>query len=92
MLKTRIVSSFKRDLKKFHHNQPVIVELDKVLQHLVEVQELDPKYCNHPLSGEWEGSKECHIKPDVLLIYRIDRKEQVLVLERINSHSELFHF
>ncbi|MGK5594339.1 MAG: type II toxin-antitoxin system RelE/ParE family toxin [Parachlamydiaceae bacterium] len=92
MLKTRIIHSFKRDLKKFHHNQPVIVELDRVFRDLLEVKELDPKYCNHPLSGEWEGSKECHIKPDVLLIYRIDKKEQVLVLERLNSHSELFHF
>ncbi|KAF3363305.1 Addiction module toxin, RelE/StbE family [Chlamydiales bacterium STE3] len=92
MLKTKIVNSFKKDLKKFNHNQQVILELDKVLQELMLVKELDPKYCNHPLSGEWYGSKECHIKPDVLLIYRIDVKEQVLILERISSHAELFHF
>jgi mRNA interferase YafQ len=46
--------------------------------------------CDHPLSGDYIGVRECHIKPDVLLIYWIDEKNKTLVLERIGSHSELF--
>ncbi|OED44515.1 addiction module toxin RelE [Endozoicomonas sp. (ex Bugula neritina AB1)] len=42
----------------------------------------------HPLAGNWLGFRDCHIKPDLVLIYRVDKT--MLQLARIGSHSELF--
>ncbi len=79
---------FKKDLKKFLHKQAVIDEFDEVVDMLRRGKKLPEKYRDHLLSGNYNGYRECHIKPDVLLIYRTD--EQRLYLARIGSHSELF--
>ena len=61
-----------------------------VLQALVEDQKpLEPNQRDHDLSGDWAGYRECHIKPDLLLIYRKSNSE-ILRLARLGSHSELF--
>ena len=90
MLRPKPISRFKKDLKKFQHKQYLLDALDEILNKLIKQQELEPKYCDHPLTGEWKGSRECHIKPDVLLVYRVDEKAKLLILERIGSHAELF--
>ncbi len=90
MLKIKPGSRFKKDLKKFKHNKSALAELDKILKVLVRKKELTAKHQDHSLSGNWNSSKECHVKPDVLLVYRIDKKAQLLILERLGSHSELF--
>jgi mRNA interferase YafQ len=90
MLKIQITTRFKRDLKKFKHNQSVIRELDNVLKILAQRKELPSKYQDHNLSGNWNHSRDCHLKPDTLLIYRVDQEKKLLVLLRIGSHSELF--
>lgn len=90
MLKPKITTRCKKDLKKFKHKQSIIDEFNEVLKKLLKRKELDLKYCDHPLVGDYVDSRECHIKPDVLLIYRIDEKAGLLILERIGSHSELF--
>ena len=51
---------------------------------------LEAKYKDHTLSGNYADFRECHIKPDLLLIYTFDDKYNELVLTRFNSHSELF--
>jgi mRNA interferase YafQ len=50
---------------------------------------LEPRHRDHDLSGDWQGYRECHIKPDLLLIYRKTDME-TLRLARLGSHSELF--
>ncbi|EFL91706.1 addiction module toxin [Candidatus Regiella insecticola LSR1] len=50
---------------------------------------LEPRSRDHDLSGDWAGYRECHIKPDLLLIYR-KQGADTLRLARIGSHSELF--
>ncbi|MBQ3655054.1 MAG: type II toxin-antitoxin system YafQ family toxin [Synergistaceae bacterium] len=50
---------------------------------------LDYSYRDHELHGDMEGSRECHIKPDLLLVYRYEG-DDVLWLEKIGSHSEIF--
>jgi mRNA interferase YafQ len=90
MLRLKALTRFKKDLKKYKHHPQVISELNIVLKVLLSQHNLTSKYCDHPLSGNWIGSRECHVKPDVLLIYRIDIADQLLFLERIGSHSELF--
>ncbi len=82
MLKIKPGSGFKKDLKKFRHSKSTLSELDKVLKILVRKEELTAKYQDHTLSGTWNSSRECHVKPDVLLVYRIDKKSQLLILER----------
>ncbi len=64
-------------------------ELKSVLLTLVTDQPLDAKFRDHDLTGDWAGYRECHVKPDLLLI---DRKSEpdLLRLARLGSHSELF--
>ena len=56
---------------------------------LVKDQPLEPHHRDHDLSSDWGGYRECHIKPDLLLIYR-ESEGVTLRLARLGSHSELF--
>ena len=51
---------------------------------------LEPKFKNHKLTGNWQGRRECHIRPDWLLIYKIDPEENLIIFERTGSHADLF--
>lgn len=65
--------SFKRDYKreaKGQHRATLDDDLKLILVALVTDQTLAAKYRDHDLSGDWAGYRECHIKPDLLLIYR----------------------
>ena len=78
---------FKRELKAL--GKEIDILLFDVLAFLISDTPLPTKYQDHKQSGEWEGCRECHIKPDLLLIYeRPDNK--TLRLMRLGSHSELF--
>lgn len=90
MLTNKFVSKFRKDIKKYRHRISVLDELDIVIKLLLAKQKLPEKYRDHSLSGHYAEMRECHIKPDVLLVYRIDEERQILYLERIGSHSELF--
>ena len=85
-------SAFKRDYKreaKGRHRATLDDSLRPVLVTLATDQALDARYRDHDLSGDWAGYRECHIKPDLLLIYRKSDSE-TLRLARLGSHSELF--
>jgi len=88
-------SSFKRDYKRQAKSQNRAV-LDTILIPVVLAlandQMLQPHQCDHELTGDWHGYRECHIKPDLLLIYRkLDNdKGGILRLARLGSHSQLF--
>lgn len=64
-------------------------DVEKVVYLLKKGQKLPQKYKDHQLKGEFMEYRECHIKDDLLLIYKIVEKELVLVLINIGSHSEL---
>lgn len=85
-------SAFKRDFKreaKGQYRATLDEGLTTVLKALLTDQTLPVQFRDHELSGNWGGYRECHIKPDLLLIYRkVD--EDVLRLARLGSHSELF--
>ena len=66
---------------------PVMLGL---LQRLANGGTLDAKYRDHDLTGNYKGTRECHIEPDWLLIYEICGDVLVLMLYRLGSHSELF--
>ena len=85
-------SAFKRDYKreaKGQHRATFDDALKPVLIVLATDQLLDARYRDHDLSSDWAGYRECHIKPDLLLIYRKSDAD-TLRLARLGSHSELF--
>ena len=85
-------SAFKRDYKresKGQHRTTLDSVIKLVLLALVTDQALDTRYRDHDLSGDWAGYRECHVKPDLLLIYRKSDSD-ILRLARLGSHSELF--
>jgi len=85
-------SAFKRDYKretKGRYRITLADELKLVLLALVNDQTLDAKFRDHDLTGDWAGYRECHVKPDLLLIYRKSEPD-LLRLARLGSHSELF--
>jgi mRNA interferase YafQ len=85
-------SAFKRDYKREARGQYRAVlddELGRVLEALASDQLLHARHRDHDLSGDWAGYRECHVKPDLLLIYRKSGFD-TLRLARLGSHSELF--
>jgi mRNA interferase YafQ len=92
MLTTSRTSRFKRDFKRIKAG-PHGKELDRIFSDvfasLLVGDALPPRYRDHALSGEYHDCRECHLKPDLLLIYRkVDG--DTLQLTRLGSHSELF--
>lgn len=85
-----ITNSCKKDIKKASKQGKNIDLLFEIVDQLSEGKQLEPKYRDHKLSGNYEGKRECHIEPDFLLIYEIRESEIVLYLVRVGSHSELF--
>lgn len=88
MLNRKLSTRFKTDLKRYEHKKEVIKELNEVLKVLLSGAKLPEKYKDHSLSGNYADYRECHIKPDVLLVYRVGK--DLLYLFRLGSHSELF--
>jgi mRNA interferase YafQ len=84
MRKFKPSKAFKRDINKIGISEPLV----EVLYLLANDQALPEKYRDHALSGDLQGFRECHVKPDLLLIYQ--QVNEVLELVRLGSHSELF--
>ena len=51
---------------------------------------LPEKHKNHPLKGIYKGYYDCHVLPDLVLIYKIEKERLVLILFDIDTHSNLF--
>ena len=86
-------SSFKKDYKresKGKYQKELDAQLKLVLSLLVTDQSIEQKYRDHVLSGNWSGYRECHIWPDLLLIYS-KTDHTILKLARLGSHSNLFN-
>lgn len=85
-------TAFRRDYRresKGIHRASLAVALEQVLAALVADTSLAARCRDHELAGDWLGYRECHIKPDLLLIYR-KPDTTTLRLARLGSHSELF--
>lgn len=84
-------SRFRRDYKRISsgpHRSKIQADLQAVLDLLATDQPLARRYVDHPLSGEWSDHRDCHIRPDLVLIYR-KTDDNRLELVRLGSHSEL---
>ncbi|MGA2049742.1 MAG: type II toxin-antitoxin system YafQ family toxin [Terracidiphilus sp.] len=84
-------SRFKKDYKresKGQHRATLDVDLLAVVSLLAADSPLPEKLRDHTLTGEWADHRDCHIKPDLVLIYRVP-DAKTLQLVRLGSHSEL---
>ncbi|MDO5091711.1 MAG: type II toxin-antitoxin system YafQ family toxin [Cardiobacteriaceae bacterium] len=80
-------NAFKRDAKK-RWEILLSAEWTTIAHCLLNGTDIPAKHRDHALTGNWGGFRECHIKPDVLLIYAVENHEIKLV--RLGSHAELF--
>ena len=89
MLILEYSSQFKKDFKRITKLAiPEIIEVGNVISTLQKGVILDAKYVDHAIVGNWRGFRDCHIKPDLVLIYRIH--ETSLQLARIGTHNDVF--
>lgn len=85
-------TKFKRDYKrelKGKHRATLGKDLPEILVALANDEPLEPRHSDYNLTGNWVNYRECHIKPDLLLIYAKPDAD-TLRLVRLGSHSELF--
>lgn len=90
MLDVVLSNRFRKDLKLAQRRGYDLDLLDHVVGLLASGAALPPKYRDHDLSGDYAGFRECHIQPDWLLVYRIEKRTLILFLSRTGTHSDLF--
>ena len=79
---------FSKDVKRMVKRGKDLEKLQRLVVQLANGQVLEPKHRDHPLIGEWRGSRDCHIESDWLLLYTVE--DTNLRLERTGTHSDLF--
>ncbi len=90
MLTIRYHSAFKSDYKRAKKRGYDLSKLEQVISMLAGSETLPPKYRDHNLTGNYAGCRECHIEPDWLLVYEVNKDELLLYLLRTGTHSDLF--
>ena len=90
MLSVRYSGKFKKDFKLAQKRGLPMQELKNIIIKLASGIELEPKHRDHTLTGNYSMFRECHIRPDWLLIYRINDDELELLAHRTGTHSDLF--
>ena len=90
MLDLYFSAKFKKDYKKMVKRGYNPALLEEVVELLRQQIPLPPKNRDHELSGNYVGYRECHLSPDWLLVYKVDKSELILVLARTGTHSDLF--
>jgi mRNA interferase YafQ len=87
----RYTNRFRRDYKREkagRNGKTLDADLAQAVDMLKADTPLPRRYFDHPLTGEWKDYRDCHVRPDLVLIYRKPDKES-LELVRLGSHSEL---
>ena len=86
----KFTSAMKKDMKKVVKRHYDLTLFAEIVEKIANGISLEEKYKDHELEGNWAGHRECHIKPDWLLIYQIKNDVLVLELSRTGTHSDLF--
>ena len=89
MYTIKYTSKFKKSYRLMVKQGKDVSLLDKVIENLSLGNKLDPKYSDHQLSGNYRMFRECHVKPDWLLIYMIEDNILTLTLVDTGSHSNI---
>lgn len=93
MLTPNYASRFKKDLKLAEKRGLDMREIYKIMIKLEKEEPLPPKNKEHLLQGDYAGFTECHIEPDWLLVYKIDKENKdvgEIYFARTGTHSDLF--
>ncbi len=88
MKKVSQTRQFSRDVKRMRKRGKNLEKLQEIVKLLAEGTPLLPHHRDHPLTGLWQPSRDCHIEADWILIYTTDKES--LRLERTGTHSDLF--
>lgn len=84
----RSTSRFSKDLKQMRRRGKNLDKIEEVVEMLAQDKSLPSEKRDHKLKGEWSETRECHVEPDWLLIYR--KVDNELILVRTGSHADLF--
>lgn len=90
MYQIKFTTAYKKSYKRMRKRGYDLTSLDEVVNILRQGQLLDEKYRDHGLSGNFAGFRECHVKPDWLLVYLIENDILTLTLVDTGSHSDIF--
>ena len=90
MLDLVTTAQFRKDLKRIRKRGYNLSNLDNVLQTLLREELLPAKHRDHALTGDYTGFRECHVEPDWLLVYAVDKGQLILTASRTGTHSDLF--
>jgi mRNA interferase YafQ len=90
MLKPTFIKPFRKQLNLMEKRRMNISKLREVMDMIINEKPLPPERHNHPLHGNWEGSFECHIQGDWVLIYKLNPEASTVTFQRTGSHSDLF--
>jgi mRNA interferase YafQ len=88
LLQIKYKKLFQKDLERAKKRGKDVEKIKVVIRFLVEELPLPPKFRDHPLIGNYKDRRECHIEPNLLLIYK--KEIDTLILERTGTHSDLF--
>ena len=86
-----VTNRFKKDIKLAKKRNLDLSYLKEVIDVLSRGDKLPSKYKDHALTGDYDNFRECHIKPNWLLLYLIDDNEIELLLFRTGSHSDIYN-
>ena len=81
---------FKKELEKCRKRGLNMAEIQAVMHKLINDELLEPKHHDHPLTGDYVNCRECHIRPDWLLVYFLNDEENSINFLRTGTHSDLF--
>lgn len=90
MCKIIFSNKFEKKFVKYSKDKKVLIEIKKISDYLIKKESLPVKYMNHKLKGFFEGSYDCHVRPDLVLIYTIYSKEKIIYFVDIGTHFNLF--
>jgi len=83
-------NKFRKDYKQMEKRDLDMTLLDEIIAMLAQGKKLPPHNRDHALHGNYIGHRGCHIQPDWILVYRLDKNVLVLSLTRTGSHSDLY--
>lgn len=90
MLELETTTQFRKDFKRIKKRGYDLTRLKTVLDTLLAEEPLPAQHRDHALMGDYLGFRECHIQPDWLLVYAVDRGKLLLTASRTGTHADLF--
>jgi mRNA interferase YafQ len=89
-MRFKTTHQFEKDYRKIRKSGKNLDKLHTVMQKLISSERLSYQYKDLALSGQFKDRRECHIEPDWLLVYQINKRERVIIFERTGSHADIF--